>query len=312
MKKIIIFIVFIGLIVGGYFIFKKLSQEQTPRCEEGYRFVPSTQTCELITSEELTLDFTKIQVQIPDTLQLMTLQKEAQEGQYSVSYKTSSSSDVEGFVSLKQSDVVYYSENLILVPIIINSGGTGNFVYVGLFDIKINKHLDSVFIGDRVGIDTLEIKNNTARVLFKKRLNSESFAATPTIPTEIVLEVKDNSLVELVRIENARFEDIELKSLPIVSKNQMLDIRGAIPGTWYFEATAHYRIFDNEYNEIALGSVQALSDWMTTQRVPFEIKISTSNMNYTGTSTLVIESPNMQGDEEGERLVKRVFIPLTI
>jgi hypothetical protein len=35
-------------------------------------------------------------------------------------------------------------------------------------------------------------------------------------------------------------------------------------------------------------------------------------LNYTGNATIVIESENVRGDEEGELEVKRMFIPVVI
>jgi hypothetical protein len=312
MKKIVIVIVILGFIVSGYFLFTKFIQKENIVCEEGFRFAPSSQTCEPVTIENSKIDITQIPFEIPGEDKVVDLKPDSQAGIYSATFKVSSMTEAEGFVSVKESDIVIYENNLIIVPFFVNSGGTGQFLYVGLFDTKHKKHLSSVFIGDRIRIDSLELKNSRIHVLFKTRLSSESFMVEPSIPSEVVLEVQDGLLNEIIRLENARFEDVELKDLPISSQNGNLIIKGAIPGNWYFEAIAPYRIFDNEYNQIALGTLQALSDWMTTQRVPFEINVGTSNLNYTGKAVLIIESSNMQGDEEGERKVKRMYIPITI
>ena len=311
MKKIVIGIVVLGLIIGGYFLFTKFIQKESIVCEEGFRFVPSSQTCEPATIENSEMDITQIPFQIPGEDKIVNLKPDSQEGMYSATFKISDL-DTEGFVSVKESDIVMYENDLVVIPFFVNAGGTGQFLYIGLFDIKDKRHTSSVFIGDRVSIDSIVVKNSKVHALFKTRLASESFMAEPTIPSEVVLEVKDNILNEILRLENARFEDIELKDLPISSEGGNLIVKGAIPGNWYFEASAPYRIFDNEYNQIALGSLQALSDWMTTQRVPFELEISVSSLNYSGKAILIIESSNMQGDEAGERLVKRMYIPISI
>jgi hypothetical protein len=201
----------------------------------------------------------------------------------------------------------------MLVPYTYNSGGTGQFVYIGLFEIKTNTHLDSIVLGDRIAVDSIVIAGNKAKVNFKDRLLTESFAVTPSIPTQFVFEVRDKKITPIMQIQNADYSDVEIKT-PFANSEitNTLIVKGAIPGTWYFEASAHIRILNSSYQEIAFGSIQALSDWMTTQRVPFEFTTSTASLNYKGNATVIVESENVQGGEEGERLIKRIYIPVII
>lgn len=125
--------------------------------------------------------------------------------------------------------------------------------------------------------------------------------------------MKDDKFVQIMKLQNADYADVEIKS-PLTGAviSDILQIKGAIPGTWYFEAIAQFKIVDESYNEIAIGTVQALSDWMTTQRVPFEVTLPIANLNYKGKATIIIQSENVQGEEEGEKLVKRMFIPIEL
>lgn len=312
MKKFLTLIIIIGLGIGGYFLYTNFIKETKPQCEDGFRFNPALGQCIEIKPEDITLDFTKIPLQIPGETQTIFLSKDSQEGHYSAKFGLADISSQEGIVSLTSDQIQYISEEIVVVPFIVNMGGTGQFVYIASFDIKNNLHLSSVFIGDRINLDSLEIKSNTVRASFKNRLFSEGYTAEPTIPVEVVLEVKEGILNEIIRLENSKFDDIEIKNLPIQSSNDSLIVKGAIPGFWYFEAIAQYRIFDSEYNEIALGNIQALSDWMTEQRVPFELNVGTSLLNYKGKAVLVIQSENVEGGEEGEEKVKRMYIPIEI
>jgi hypothetical protein len=142
---------------------------------------------------------------------------------------------------------------------------------------------------------------------------NESFAVTPTVPAQLVVEIKGDTVSEIMRLQNADYGDIEIKSpTPNAGIAGDFVIKGSMPGSWYFEAVAQFKILDATYKEIAIGSVQALSDWMTTQRVPFEVKMNTSMLNTKGKATIVISSENVEGGDEGERNVKRMEIPVVI
>jgi hypothetical protein len=311
MKKFLTLIIIILLGFGGYWVYTNFIKKTPIQCEDGFRFNPALGQCVQITPDDVELDFTKIKLQIPGEMITVNLEKASQENQYTANFSIANSSQ-QGFVSLMADKVQYISEELIVVPFMVNTGGTGQFMYIGSFDVKNNLHLSSVFIGDRVVINSIELKSNTLRVGTKTRAVSEGFTAEPTIPVEIILEIKDGVLNEIIRLENSKFEEIEIKNLPIISSGNSLIVKGAIPGFWYFEAIAQYKIFDNQFNEIGFGYVQALSDWMTEQRVPFELNISSDTLNYKGKAVLIIQSENVQGDEEGEKKVKRMYIPIEI
>jgi hypothetical protein len=280
-------------------------------CSPGFRFVPSTQKCEPVDAVQHTnndaIDFSKMTIQIPETDTQTDLKRDGEGTKYSATYKDAKDPSIKGAISLDTKDAVIYSSEFILVSFTLDSGGTGQFVYVGLFDIKSNSHKASVFIGDRITIDSITIVNEKIKVNFKTRLDSESFATTPTIPAQVVLQITNQVLVEIMRLQNADYADVEIKSpIPVVSFGTLV-LKGAIPGTWYFEAIAGFEILDKNSNQIATGYITALSDWMTVQRVPFEL--STSTAPYKGKGTIIITSDNVQGGDEGERKLKKMYIP---
>ena len=312
MKKFIIIFIFIGIIFGGYIVFTNINKKPIQRCEYGFRFNPQTGECQPAEEEKDDFDFTQVSIQIPGENISVSLEKNETTRQYSNTFFVNTVSGTEGFVSLKESEMITYNESLIVVPFLVNTGGTGQFVYIGLFDIKQRAHLSSAFVGDRIGIDSINVSNEKILASFKTRLATEGYASTPTIPTQLVLDVKDNSLIEIMRIENGIFRDIEIKNtLPLVISNNT-KLQGAIPGFWYFEAVAQYRLLDDSYQVIGFGYFQALSDWMTTQRVPFELELNSASFGYTGSGTLIIESENIPGDDEGERSIKRLYLPVII
>lgn len=313
MKKIIYIIIVVTAIIGIlYVVYSQFLSPSQIRCEEGFRFNPQTRECQSIEVESDEIDFTQIPVRIPGESQLLTLEKNTETGQYSNTFQANTDTELQGFVSLDESEIIKYSDSLVVVPFLVNSGGTGQFVYIGLFDTEFKIHLTSVFVGDRIGIDAIELLDDKIIVSFKVRTGSQGYASEPTLPVEMVLSVEDGSMKELIRIENATYRDVEIKNkLPLTISNTT-KIQGAIPGSWYFEAIAQYRLFSESYEVIGLGYVEALSDWMTTQRVPFELELNASSIGYTGSGVLVIESENVEGGEEGEKRVKRMYIPVEI
>jgi hypothetical protein len=309
-KKITGILVVIGVLVGTYLYVNRGAQQ--PRCEEGFRFVPSSGQCEPVEKPSTTeIDFSKVKVRVPDSSVEIQLEKNDKEGIYTGVLSDTVNPSMGVSVSLNTADIVKYSDNLVLVPYLFNSGGTGQFVYVGLFDSTNNSHLDSVFIGDRIDITDIKANESIVRAVYKTRLDTEGFATTPSIPAQTVFEVKENKIIQVMRLQNADYSVVEIKSpVPGVAVVDLLHIKGAIPGSWYFEASAHFKILDENLKEIAVGSIQALSDWMTTQRVPFELSIPLETLNYKGKATIIIESENVQGDEEGEYSIKRISIPV--
>lgn len=313
MKKIIITLILLAVVGAGIFYFINKGKINT-LCESGFRFVPSTQKCEPFDEvnheNALQGDFSKVTMYVPETNIPIQLTKDGQrEGVYVGKYESKDGKQ-KGGVTLDTKNIVEYSSDLALVPFIINGTGTGQFYYVGLFDIKNNIQLSSVFIGDRVEIGTIIVSGEKIKINYKNRLDSEAMVAKPTIANQLIVEIKDQKLVEFFRLQNADYSDVELKtSLPLVVKNGDLSLRGSIPGTWYFEAIAGFKIFDDTYNEISTGSITALSDWMTTQRVPFEL--ATTTVSYKGKGTILIQSENVQGGDEGEKKVRKLIIPVT-
>lgn len=310
MKKIIVILILLAAIGGGVYFFLNKNKSNT-KCEPGFRFVPSTQKCAPVDAIDHTndqaIDFSKMTIQIPETNTQAELKKDGEGTKFSATYQDSKDPSIRGAISLDTKDAVVYSSDFILVPFVLNSGGTGQFVYVGLFDIKSNSHKASAFIGDRIQVDSISVVNEKIKVNFKTRLDSESFASTPSIPAQVVLQVTNQNLVEIMKLQNADYGDVEIKSpIPVVSFGTLV-LKGAIPGTWYFEAIAGFEILDKNYNQISVGTITALSDWMTVQRVPFEL--STSTAPYKGTGTIIIKSDNPEGGEEGERKMKKMYIP---
>lgn len=315
-KTIITTITLLILFVGAYAGYVLYMNSQPITCSEGLRFNPATGECVLVnslSSDSTKIDFENIIIKVPQSsAQILLTQNES--GLFTGTYTDPATPNFEGFVSVDPSEVEYFEDNTIaLAPFFLNSGGTGQFMYVALMDVANNTHLSSAFVEDRTLIKSIAMQGDKVFVNYSTRSSNQSFSEEPRIPAQLVLTIESDELTEYMRLENSAYDQIELKSPRPQSavKGDFL-VRGAVPGFWYFEAIAGYRIVDNSLREIAGGTVEARSDWMTERKVPFEFTLNTGSFAYTGDATLIIESHNIRGDEEGEMQIKKMLLPITI
>ncbi len=71
-------------------------------------------------------------------------------------------------------------------------------------------------------------------------------------------------------------------------------VKGKARGNWFFEASFPVRLFDAAGSELAIGVAQAKGDWMTTDFVPFEVKLEFQKPA-AKTGVLVLEKDNPSG-----------------
>ncbi len=86
-----------------------------------------------------------------------------------------------------------------LLPFFVNYGGSGTFLYLGLFSIEKNRveHLNSMFIGDRVKLLNISAIDNI-KVLLEYN-GYKKGRAMSTIPDEhrtLNLLVKDKRIIK--------------------------------------------------------------------------------------------------------------------
>lgn len=87
-----------------------------------------------------------------------------------------------------------------------------------------------------------------------------------------------------------------------------LVIKGKAPGAWYFEASFPVRVEDSFGKVLGQGIAQAKSDWMTTELVPFEVKITFKKTDAEG-GFVVFKKDNPSGDPKND---KEIRIPVTL
>ncbi len=91
----------------------------------------------------------------------------------------------------------------IFADIAVQSGGTGVFHYIGLFEVKGDTvtHLSSYFIGDRVSLSSARAVPKganayTLTVAYLDRKEGDALAEEPTLAKEVSVEVKNGLFVE--------------------------------------------------------------------------------------------------------------------
>lgn len=93
------------------------------------------------------------------------------------------------------------------------------------------------------------------------------------------------SVEDLIYVDNPQPE--------AVVKSPLL-VTGAARGNWYFEASFPVRLLDGNGKEVVVQPAQAQGEWMTTEFVPFSVKL-TFTAPTTTAGTLVLEKDNPSG-----------------
>jgi hypothetical protein len=87
-----------------------------------------------------------------------------------------------------------------LLPFFVNYGGSGTFLYIGLFDIVGTKtnHLDSLFIGDRVELLNLSATDNIEVLLeYNGYKEGKSMSTIPDELRKLNLLIKGKKLLKV-------------------------------------------------------------------------------------------------------------------
>ncbi|MBX4199921.1 Gmad2 immunoglobulin-like domain-containing protein [Candidatus Parcubacteria bacterium] len=87
-----------------------------------------------------------------------------------------------------------------------------------------------------------------------------------------------------------------------------ITVTGKARGTWYFEASAPVVIIDTTGATLGQGTIQAQSDWMTTDFVPFKGTINFTHATGTVAGALVFLNDNPSGQASTSKyLVVPIF-----
>jgi hypothetical protein len=208
-------------------------------------------------------------------------------------------------IKINKDILVYDYLDYKIFPYAVNSGGTGNFVYLNLVSVSETelKHIDSLFVGDRINSISFEQLTNKSVFNYLAHNTSQSFADEPNTPVKLEFQIVNNKFVELAKYFNTNSNDVVLVTpLPNTSVNKKFDIEFKAKG-WLFEDSSVLKVYSEDYQE--LGEFIATSingNWMTADLV--NIKTSVDVGNYTGKARVVLTADNPSGIQEKNKSVE--------
>ena len=89
------------------------------------------------------------------------------------------------------------SKKYIILPFIVNYGGSGSFLYIGLFDKEENIHKFSKFIGDRVKIENIKnLNKNSIEIKYLDRTEGTPYSSEPDQLITKTYKILENSFSE--------------------------------------------------------------------------------------------------------------------
>ncbi len=192
----------------------------------------------------------------------------------------------EAFIDRAVSDT---RSDVSLIPFVVNYGGTGSFVYVGLFvpENGVPIHKDSLLIGDRVEVTKLSfdrVGSSTAAVIeYLDREANEAMAVTPHIPRRIEIPVYGDAFGTVGTPTDTEGSSVTHRDLIRVTSPMEgstiaspVTVTGEARGSWFFEASFPISVVDWDGRIIGEGFASANGDWMTTDFVPFTASVSYS------------------------------------
>lgn len=78
------------------------------------------------------------------------------------------------------------------------------------------------------------------------------------------------------------------------------EVSGLAPGTWFFEASLPVKLLDDQGQEIVAVPAQALSDWMTSDLVPFAAILNFSTQATSGYMVIKKDNPSALPEYDDE------------
>jgi hypothetical protein len=109
------------------------------------------------------------------------------------------------FVSLLGAERISSQVTHVFADIVVNSGGSGTFHYIVLFEVRGKKvsYLSSFFVGDRVRIESAKAVDGvssgryTLMVVYFDRMEGEAMSSEPTVKKQLLLFVNNGVLGEV-------------------------------------------------------------------------------------------------------------------
>lgn len=194
-NSILLFFVLAGLVI--LFVYIGNSQTKKEVSTETPLAGVETSTPSVINSSVYEQVIKNALITVPDTTTKISLV----DGR--ASYGTATDGGDVTLIKLIGGEKVSTGATHVFADIAVQSGGTGVFHYVALFDVSSGKpvYLSSHFVGDRVILSSASTtpKDNQSymlKVQYLDRREGDAMVEEPTVPKEMNIEVKNNLFVE--------------------------------------------------------------------------------------------------------------------
>lgn len=199
-----------------------------------------------------------------------------------------------------------------LIPFVVNFGGTGSFIYLGLFEQGTSTliHRDSVLVGDRANIEKISFERSgdtlKAIVLYKDRKSTDSLTETPTVPKKLVVDILVKKFGTSTIYDRPVAYVVTYKDLvkiqtpaPQSAVSSPIGLQGIARGSWFFEASFPISVVDAKGKVIGTGVGTADGNWMTPEFVPFTARIEFIK-GYARTGNILLKKDNPSGMPEND------------
>jgi len=292
-KQLVAIIVIIGIIIIGYVIWSK--------GKNNISYVPVDKP----KTEEIKINLDGVSFMVPETDLTVSVYKTKLANnteKYFGQFKDEKDENLKGSIVVLD-EFFKESNGNIFVPISVNYGGSGEFVYIAYLKKNEGKigHIGSGFIGDRVDIDNIEIANKEVKVSFKTHFSDQALLDNPKNPSEVLFSTSDTSIVETKRVTNGKIGDVLLDSPKELSTvGNTFKVKMQALGYWFFEATLVVRVENEKGEKIYFESAESIGEWMTPNLVPFEKEIKLPE-SIKGNITLIVSGSNASGLPEHEK-----------
>lgn len=248
---------------------------------------------------------TDLSMALPEILSRATLTIPESAGTVTLSGGAGEFDDGSGLVTLGEVRTLFIDGGLPygIAPVFISRGGSGTFVYIGLFTIenRTATAVDLALLGDRIAVDSIEAEGVGVRVTYRDRKPGEPMATPPSDAKQIYYTVKDGTLASSERVDGIITVTSPKPGDTITSP---LTVTGEARGNWFFEASFPATLVDWDGKIIAEVPIQAKGDWMTENYVPFEGTITFPAQSPGSRGTLILKKDNPSGLPENDKAIE--------
>jgi hypothetical protein len=208
-------------------------------------------------------------------------------------------------IKIDKNILVYDYLNYKIFPYAVNSGGTGNFVYLNLVsesEIEL-KHIDSLYVGDRINPISFEQLSNKSIFNYLAHNTSQSFADEPNTPVKLEFQIVNNKLIELAKYFNTNSNDVILSTpLPNANVGSKFDIEFKAK-VWLFEDSSVVRVYSEDYQELGEFIANSVDgEWMTADLV--NIRTTVDIGSYTGKARIIMIADNPSDMRDRDKSVE--------